>query len=189
MYYLKHADLKYYGQQEYLQDPYFFNSFLSQLYQKEWIVYCKPPFKNASSVVEYLGRYTHRVAISNSRMIKFENGQVSFKWRDYKDSNKWKIMTVSADEFIRRFLIHILPHRFMKIRHYGFLGNRNKSTKLVICKRLTNTPVYPFVRASTDQLIQKIIGKDVSRCPQCGSLNLRRCMNIGKAPPTFAQTA
>ncbi len=77
-------------------------------------------------------------------------------------------MTVSAHEFIRRFLIHILPHRFMKIRHYGFLGNRNKSTKLVICKKLTNTPICPFVRASTNELILKIIGKDISRCPQCG---------------------
>jgi predicted Zn-ribbon and HTH transcriptional regulator len=189
LYYLKQADLEYHGQQKYLLDPYCFNAFLSQLYQKEWIVYCKPPFKNASSVVEYLGRYTHRVAISNSRIVKSENGMVSFKWRDYKDNNQWKIMTVSADEFIRRFLIHILPNRFMKIRHYGFLGNRNKSTKLIVCKKLTNTPVSPFIRASTNQLIQKIIGRDISRCPQCGSPKVRQCLSIGKAPPHFAQTA
>ena len=189
LYYLKQADLKYHGQQKYLLDPYCFNSFLSQLYQKEWIVYCKPPFKNAASVVEYLGRYTHRVAISNSRIVKSENGMVSFKWRDYKDNNKWKIMTVSADEFIRRFLIHILPDRFMKIRHYGFLGNRNKSTKLIVCKKLTNTPVFPFIRASTNELIQKIMGKDISRCPQCGSPKLKQWRSIGKAPPCFAQTA
>ncbi len=189
LYYLKQADLEYYGEQEYLQDPNCFNAFLSQLYQKEWIVYCKPPFKNASSVVEYLGRYTHRVAISNSRIVKSEDSQVSFKWRDYKDNNKWKVMTVSANEFIRRFLIHILPHRFMKIRHYGFLGNRNKSTKLIICKKFTNTPILPFVRASTNDLIQKIIGKDISRCPQCGSPKLGRCMSVGKSPPLFAQTA
>lgn len=189
LYYLKQADLEYHGQQKYLLDPYCFNAFLSQLYQKEWVVYCKPPFKNASSVIEYLGRYTHRVAISNSRIVKSENGQVSFKWRDYKDNNQWKVMTVSADEFIRRFLIHILPDRFMKIRHYGFLGNRNKSTKLVICKKLTNTPVFPFVRASTNQLIQKIVGIDISRCPQCGSSKFTRCMSIGKAPPLYAQTA
>lgn len=189
LYFLKKADLEYHGQQKYLLDPYCFNAFLSQLYQKEWIVYCKPPFKNVSSVVEYLGRYTHRVAISNNRIVKSENDMVSFKWRDYKDNNKWKIMTVSADEFIRRFLIHILPDRFMKIRHYGFLGNRNKSTKLIVCKKLTNTPVFPFIRASTNELIQKIMGKDISRCPQCGSPKLRQCLSIGKAPPHFAQTA
>lgn len=189
LYYLKQADLEYHGEQERLLDPYCFNAFLSQLYQKEWIVYCKPPFKNAFSVVEYLGRYTHRVAISNSRIVKSEDGQVSFKWRDYKDNNQWKVMTVSADEFIRRFLIHILPHRFMKIRHYGFLGNRNKSIKLVVCKKLTDTPMFPLIRASTNELIQKITGKDISRCPQCGSPKLRRYMSIGKAPPLFAQTA
>jgi len=189
LYYLKQADLKYHGKQERFLDPYCFNAFLSQLYQKEWIVYCKPPFKNASSVVEYLGRYTHRVAISNSRIVKLEDDQVSFKWRDYKDNNQWKVMTVSANEFIRRFLIHILPHRFMKIRHYGFLGNRNKSIKLVVCKKLTDTPMFPFIRASTNELIQKIIGKDILRCPQCGSPKLRRCMSIGKAPPHLAQTA
>jgi len=189
LFYLKQANLEYYGEQEYLQDPYCFNAFLSQLYQKEWIVYCKPPFKNASSVVEYLGRYTHRVAISNSRIVKSENDQVSFKWRDYKDNNKWKVMTIAADEFIRRFLIHILPDRFMKIRHYGLLGNRNKRTKLTICKMLTNTPVLSFVKASTIQLIQKIIGKDVSKCPQCGSAKLRRCMGLGNSPPISALTA
>jgi hypothetical protein len=83
-------------------------------------------FKAAATVVEYLGRYTHRVAISNNRILDCKDGNVSFKWRDYKDNNKWKVMTITAQEFIRRFLLHVLPSRFIKIRHYGILGNRNK---------------------------------------------------------------
>lgn len=121
LFYLKQAKLDFFGEQSYLSTPDNFNAFLSLLYKKEWYVYCKPPFKDAACVVEYLGRYTHRVAISNSRILNIENGNVCFKWRDYKDNNKWKVMTVSAAEFIRRFLIHILPARFMKIRHYGLL--------------------------------------------------------------------
>jgi len=118
-----------------------------------------------------------------------ENGNVSFKWRDYKDANKWKVMTVSADEFIRRFLIHILPVRFMKIRHYGLLANPNKTSKLSLCKKLTSTPVLPFEKASTLQLIKKIIGKDPSKCPNCGSDKLSRYMGFGNAPPITTQTA
>lgn len=189
LYYLKQADLKFFGEQQYLSNPTSFNDFLYQLYQKEWIVFCKPSFKNASSVVEYLGRYTHRVAISNSRILSLNNGNVSFKWRDYKDDNKWKVMTVSANEFIRRFLIHILPFRFMKIRHYGILGNRNKTSKLCLCKKLTSTPVLQFEKTSTLQLIQKIIGKDAFKCPNCGSDKLSRYMGFGKSPPIKTQTA
>ena len=97
-------------------------------------------------------------------------------------------MTLSSSEFIRRFLIHILPDRFMKIRHYGLLGNRNKTRKLMVCKQLTNTPVIPFVKASTLQLIQKLIGKDVSKCPHCGSDKLSRYMGLGNSPPITLQT-
>jgi len=109
--------LEFHGSQEFLSDHAEFEKLLSSVYSKEWIVYCKPPYKNASCVVEYLGRYTHRVAISNNRIISMENGTVTFKWRDYKDSSKGKLMNVSSDEFIRRFLIHVLPSRFMKSPH------------------------------------------------------------------------
>jgi hypothetical protein len=189
LYYLKQANLDFFGKQAYLIDSTCFSSLLSSLYKKEWVVYCKPPFKDASCVVEYLGRYTHKVAISNKRILSIENGCVNFKWRDYKDNSKWKVMTISVDEFIRRFLIHILPNRFMKIRHYGFLGNRNKESKLKICKQLTFTPIIQKEKASTLQLIQKIIGKDVSKCPNCGSDKLSRYMGIGKSPPIKSQTA
>lgn len=146
-------------------DPSLFNV----CYEKEWIVYCKPPFKTASCVVEYLGRYTHRVAISNNRILKLENGMVYFKWRDYKDKNKWKVMTVTAQEFIRRFLMHVLPQGFMKIRHYGFLGNRNKIKKLTLCKKLTNTVTLSKLKTSALTLIKKLIGRNPCKCPACGA--------------------
>ncbi len=140
-----------------------------EAYCKEWVVYCKPPFKTAACVVEYLGRYTHCVAISNNRILKVENGSVSFRWRDYKDRSKLKVLTVSAEEFIRRFLLHILPERFMKIRHYGILGNRNKTKKLTLCKRLTNTVLRVKEKTSTLDLIRKFLGRDICKCPACGA--------------------
>lgn len=112
-------------------------SHISNMYKTDWIVYCKPPFKNANFVLEYLGRYTHRVAISNNRIEHFDNDTVTFRWKDYKDNNKLKHMRLQASEFIRRFLMHILPDRFVKIRHYGLLSTRNRKLNLEHCKKLT----------------------------------------------------
>lgn len=176
LYYLKQAKLKFYSSLCYLEAPYKLNDFLTSLYQKEWVVYCKPPFKNADCVVEYLGRYTHRVAISNNRILKLENGIVTFKWRDYRDGNKQKDMSLPVDEFIRRFLVHVLPDRFTKIRHYGLLSPRNKATKLKLCKKLTNTALKytPKVKMSTLDLLKKLTGKDFTICPCCGVGHLSR---------------
>lgn len=132
----KEEKLKFTGKIEYLKEEKEFKKLKKILYEKCWNVYCKPPFGGAEQVLEYIGRYTHRVAISNSRIIKVENGNVTFKWRDYSNGNKNKIMTISTHEFIRRFLLHILPNGFMKIRHYGILGNKNIKTKLKKCKEL-----------------------------------------------------
>ncbi len=141
-------------------------------YRKEWVVYCKPPFKDASCVVEYLGRYTHRVAISNSRILSDADGQVTFKWRDYKNGNKWKIMTLSAPEFIRRFLLHVLPKGFMKIRHYGILGNRDKDKRLKFCKLLTGTRITEKPVLSSYDLFIKIYDRDPWLCPACGQARI-----------------
>ena len=172
LYYLKRAKLFFFGSISYLSDETQFEKFLTAVYKnkKKWVVYCKPPFKSTGHVVEYLGRYTHRVAISNNRILKVEDGRVSFKWRDYKDHNKQKVMELSADEFIRRFLTHVLPTGFTKIRHYGFLSPRNKGTKLKLCKKLTKTAVSgtPRVKLSAIELIMKLTGKDVTLCPCCG---------------------
>lgn len=174
--FLKQAKLVFYGSIADLQNQERLHELLSSLYQKEWVVYCKPPFKNAGCVVEYLGRYTHRVAISNNRILKLEEGAVTFKWRDYKDSNKQKEMRVTAEEFIRRFLIHVLPAGFTRIRHYGLLSPRNKTTKLKLCKKLTKTKISdtPKVKLSALELLKKLTGKDMTRCPCCGVGHLSR---------------
>ncbi|HWT74941.1 MAG TPA: IS91 family transposase [Mobilitalea sp.] len=168
------GELAFHNQIKYLEFLQEFENFLTPIYKQEWVVYCKPPFKTAATVVEYLGRYTHRVAISNNRILDCKDGNVTFKWRDYKDNNKWKVMTITAQEFIRRFLLHVLPGGFMKIRHYGILGNRNKTKKLKLCKMLTNTPIIKKAVLSTTELIEKLIGKKAFLCPCCNSNRLSR---------------
>ena len=167
LYYLKKEKLEFYGENKYLEDKQKFDELIAKMYNKEWITYCKPPFKDAKCVIRYLGRYTHRVAISNERIVKEENGEVTFKYRDYKDNKKTKEMTIKAEEFIRRFLLHILPPRFMKIRHYGLLGNRNKKTKLAECKRLTNTANLEKLEISTLEILKKTLGVNFNLCPIC----------------------
>lgn len=167
LYYLKQEKLEFYGKNEYLKNPQNFEELMAKMYTKEWVSYCKPPFKDASCVIRYLGRYTHRVAISNERIIKEEDGKVTFKYKDYKDGKKVKEMSLEAEEFIRRFLMHILPPRFMKIRHYGLLGNRNKKTKLAICKKLTKTANLEKLEISTLEILKKTLGVDFNLCPSC----------------------
>lgn len=166
--------LKFVGQIESLKEKQIFKCLKSQLYDKHWNVYCKPPFKSAAYVLEYLGRYTHRVAISNNRIVNFQNGLVTFKWRDYKVGNKEKYMTVTAEEFIRRFLLHVLPNKFMKIRHYGILSNRNRKTKLQKCKKLTGADLKINKKLSTEELILKLTGKDINICPCCSMGRMTR---------------
>jgi len=121
-----------------------FQALIDHLYSKDWIVFCKKPFKSPAHVVKYLGRYTHRVAISNSRIKTFDDDSVSFTLKDYKDGSKSKIMKLSATEFARRFLLHVLPNRFVKIRHYGILCSRNIKSKLLKCRKLTGSkPLEP----------------------------------------------
>ena len=167
LYYLKQEKLEFYGENKYLKNPEEFDKLMAKMYNKEWISYCKEPFEDAKSVIKYLGRYTHRVAISNNRIIKEENGEITFTYRDYKDNKKIKEMTLKVEEFIRRFTMHILPPGFMKIRHYGLLGNRNKKTKLAICKKLTNTANFEHQEISTLEILKKTLGVDFNLCPHC----------------------
>ena len=167
--FLKQAKLGFTGRQAYLKDAGQYGSFISSLYRKDWYVYCKRPFKTTKSVLEYLGRYTHRIAISNHRIISQSDSQVSFKWRDYRDKGSTKVMTLSVMEFMRRFLLHILPPGFTKIRHYGFLACAVKGKKLALCKKLLNVPPQDTTKAlSTAELIQKLTGIDIAVCPVCG---------------------
>jgi Putative transposase len=125
--------LQFFSSLEALRDPQAFQGHLDSVRNVEWVVYAKPPFAGPQQVVDYVGRYTHRVAISNQRILDTQNGQVKFTWRDYRDHHQQKIMTLSADEFIRRFLLHVLPSGFHRIRYYGFLANPHRQQKLKLC--------------------------------------------------------
>jgi hypothetical protein len=128
--------LQLHGSLQQLASPEAFSHFLSQLSHKDWVVYAKPPFGGAEQVLNYLARYTHRVAISNHRLVAFENGRVSFRWRDYAHGGNNKIMTVPVDEFLRRYLLHVLPRGLVRIRHFGLFANRRRAASLERCRSL-----------------------------------------------------
>ena len=113
-----------------------FAAFLRKLFRQDWVVYAKPPFGGPEHVLHYLARYTHRVAISNHRLIQLANGQVTFRWKDYAHGNKKRTMTISADEFLRRFLLHVLPKGFVRIRFFGFMASRRRTAPLPQCQEL-----------------------------------------------------
>jgi len=189
--YLKEAwqngQLSFPGKVAYLQKERSFNDLLSELYKQEWVVYCKHPFPNAEKVMDYLGRYTHRVAISNDRVVKIHNNQVTFRYRDRDDNDKVKLMTLNASEFIRRFLMHVLPDGFMKIRHYGILSNRSRKTKLSTCKALLGV-CHPDetrnAKESWQELLTRITGHDPRICPYCGKgkMILKEVLNPSALP-------
>jgi hypothetical protein len=173
MHYFREANLTFYNDSAHLNNPTDFAALIAKLYKTNWIVYCKPPFGSPQKVLDYLGRYTHRVAISNNRIVSCENEKVTFKYRDYADGNKKKMLTLSAEEFIRRFLMHILPGGFRKIRHFGLLSARDKSKRIKVCKRLTRTRF--IVRKETqEQRLERIFGKDFNLCPHCKYGHLQR---------------
>ncbi|RMG20121.1 MAG: IS91 family transposase [Bacteroidetes bacterium] len=163
------------------------NDYLRPIYQKEWIVYAKAPFGGPQQVINYLGRYTHRVAISNQRILKLEAGQVSFRYKDYRQGNKQKILTLDAEEFIRRFLLHILPRGFHKIRYYGILATRNRKTLLAKARQLLQQPPYtPTPKRTWQELMHQLTGVDPQRCPKCqkGSMQTKHLLlPPGPSPP------
>ena len=194
LFYLKEAyrggKLKFVGEIRSLGDTRKFQMMMDELYRKQWVLYCKPPFRSPEQVLEYLGRYTHRVAISNNRIIKVEEGKVTFRWRDYQDGNQNKQMTLEAFEFIRRFLLHILPNNFVKIRHYGLLSNRNRKTKLRRCREIlgvgANREQQSTESESWEELLFKLTGIDPHLCPCCkkGRMVTREILSPqGHAPP------
>jgi hypothetical protein len=136
------------------------------------VVYAKPPFGGPQRVLEYLGRYTHRVAISNRRLLSLADGQVTFQWKDYRSEHKQtsKAMTLEADEFVRRFLIHTLPSGFQRIRHFGFMANCHRAAKLALCRQLLNVPITDLLPqpAECRLMLEAITDQLVVRCPRCG---------------------
>ena len=131
--------LAFHGKLKPLAAPKAFAAFLRPLFRHPWVVYCKPPFGGPEHVLKYLGSYTHRIAISNHRLISFADGQVTFRWRDSAHGNKKRTLTLSVTEFLRRFLLHVLPHRYVRIRHQGFLANRRRASVLPLCLALLTT--------------------------------------------------
>jgi len=157
--------LQFHGRLAELQQKPSFQALLRRVYDSEWVVYTKPPFGGPEQVLRYLSRYTHRVAISNHRILKVAEGNVTFLWRDYAHGNKNRKMTLPAGEFLRRFFLHVLPPGFVRIRHFGFLANRHRKTLLDLCRRLLHArPTVPAVAA---------VVLDLPQCPACGIGQLR----------------
>ena len=141
-----------------------FHSFLRSLFRQDWVVYAKPPFGGPLHVLHYLARYTHRVAISNHRLVRFADGQVTFRWKDYAHRGKQKLMTVTAEEFLRRFLLHVLPHSFVRIRFFGYLANRRRKALLPLCRQLLRMAPPRHV----DSTQSKTCSRADWQCPYCG---------------------
>jgi hypothetical protein len=136
--------------------------------RQNWVVYAKKPFSSPQKVLDYLGRYTHRVALSNDRILQVRDGKVTLSYRDRKDGDRKKTITLEAQEFIRRFLLHVLPDGFMRIRHFGFLANRSKKQALAQCRILLDlNPLPQSPILSAKDLLLKLSGVDLSRCPCC----------------------
>ena len=171
------------GQSACLANPVAFKLLINALRKKPWIVYAKKPFGSPVQVLDYLGRYTHRVALSNERILSAHNGVVTFSYRDRKNQNRKKTMTLDAHEFIRRFLLHVIPKGLMRVRHFGFLANRSKQ-RLSTCRQLLGLlPALPKPpQRSTHELMLALTGIDLTRCPRCrkGTLIFRAKIPIAE---------
>ncbi len=165
LYHLKraHRRLTFHGQIDPLRSPAAFRAYLRPLHRRDWVVYAKPPFGGPAHVLRYLARYTHRVAISNSRLVSMTPQEVTFTWKDYRHASRQGTMTLSGVEFLRRFLLHLLPKGFVRVRHYGFLANRCRRAKLALCRQLlvAAPPSPPTV------LPDATSDPEPPRCPEC----------------------
>lgn len=164
------GELEFFGTLAALHDPQAFAAHLAADRQVEWVVYAKPPFGGPEQVLKYLGRYTHRVAISNNRLVDLVDGKVRFHWKDYRHDSRVKVMCLDGQEFIRRFLLHVLPPGFQRIRHYGVLGNRYRAVKLARCRELLGAPTPPQDVPEQDyrDCYQRLTGVSLRNCPTCG---------------------
>ena len=161
-----------------------------QAFQKQWVVYAKRPFASPKTVVEYLGRYTHKVAISNHRLIDVNDKTVSFSYKDYRDAANKKTLTISGTEFLRRFAHHVLPCGFVRIRHYGFLASRNKPKELNIAKQCLKQQKWEKQNYTWQQIAQEKLGYDPDRCPHCmeDRMVIYQIINPERGPPNYKNT-
>ncbi len=189
------GELHFFNSIEGLKDRLAFAKYIAPATQTEWVVYAKAPFGGPKQVLEYLGRYTHRVAISNNRLLELNDGAVTFAWKDYRHESKNKTMRLDAHEFIRRFLLHVLPSGFQRIRSYGFLANRYRQVKIELCRKLLGAPVPVVAVDVSDQSIdyrdryQRLTGLSLRDCPHCGKGQMVRIESftagvLPRGPPT-----
>ena len=158
------------GHQQQLAQVEQFSALLRELSESEWVVYAKPPFGGPEQVLKYLARYTHRVAISNQRLVSLADGRVTFRWKDYRDGNTEKEMTLAVEEFTRRFLLHVLPRGFVRIRHYGLLANRHRHEKIAVCRALLTAKMRDGVTSGEQRVHPTPADQndEPQRCPACG---------------------
>ena len=191
------GQLKFFSSLATLHDAETFRRYLDPVRQKEWVVYAKAPFAGPGQVLDYVGRYTHRVAISNHRLVDIEDGQVTFRWKDYRDQTAQKIMALTADEFIRRFLLHTLPLGLQRIRYYGLLGNRHRQEKLAQCRQLLRMDPAAAVmvegEAPSDYRTryEALTGQSLHQCPLChvGRMITVEQMTRCNPPPPVLDTS
>jgi hypothetical protein len=170
-----------------------FHRYLDQVRRINWVVYSKPPFAGPERVLDYLGRYTHRIAISNNRLISIDGSKIRFAWKDYRNGDRRRVMTLSADEFIRRFLIHVLPSGFQRIRYYGFLGNRYRKEKLARCRELLGMR-HPSEHADAMKegdyrdKVKELTGTSLRDCPSCHHGRML-CIEVLEQVPSLPYSA
>jgi hypothetical protein len=164
------GELEFHNDLGLLSDAASFDKLVRACRRKEWVVYVKPPFGGPEKVLDYLGRYTHRIAISNHRLLEIKEGKVTFAWKNYRKDGRQETMTLEADEFIRRFLLHVLPSGFVRIRYYGLLANCHRAKKLQRCRELLNVPQPPCDKPEKQdwtEVLFTLTGQDPLQCPKC----------------------
>jgi hypothetical protein len=184
------GELEFFSALAHLRERTAFSRYIGPLKEREWVVYAKEPFAGPEQVLDYVGRYTHRVAISNNRLLDIEDGHVTFRWKDYRDGNVQKTMTLPAKEFIRRFLLHVLPQGFHRIRYHGFLGNRYRQENLTQCRQaLQMTPLEesePETPSDYRQRYEALTGRSLDQCPLCRTgrmLTLKQIPRLSASVP------
>ena len=182
------GELQFFSSLELLRTRHAFKRHIAPVRKTDWVVYAKRPFAGPEDVLKYVARYTHRVAISNDRLLDLEEGKVQFRWKDYRDGSRCKTMALAAEEFIRRFLLHVLPEGFQRIRHYGFLASRYRAQKLALCRQLLQMPSpAPSSEINKDyrDRYEELTGVSLKTCPvcRCGQMVVIEVFQCTTIPP------
>jgi Putative transposase/Transposase zinc-binding domain len=188
------GDLQFFSSLEPLRARNAFLRHIAPIRKKDWVVYAKPPFAGPEEVLKYVARYTHSVAISNNRLLDIDDGKVQFRWKDYRDDNRQKTMTLGADEFIRRFLLHVLPDGFQRIRYFGFLASRYRAEKLALCRQLMQMPPPATTREVNKDYrdrYEALTGISLKKCPlcRCGTMLVIETFECTSSRASFVDTS